>query len=154
MVGTHCTILHRPVDDKKEHVMERRHFSERELEQIFVDVWCPLIKDEVSTRRSFYKLKAWMGPRFWKLLLDLLYTPRQVDHLMNVLYRAYTHPAQRPEKILGDMLARGCEIHSDIVEPAEHPHLKNNNEPKLEREGNVIRVFFGHGIEATDISGE
>ena len=128
---------------------EARKFTSYEIESMFAAQWSEYM-DEPTARKAFHKVKAWLGPRYWNVLVELPMTTEQLDHLFNVLPRAKATPGETPSTIMAEIIGVGCKQLTSLDAPLNHEHL--SKKPDVVRVGNVIRAAFGKRNETTDSS--
>lgn len=124
---------------------EARKHSETEIETLFLDQWEAAIGGGRGTAvKGFLRMKNWVGPKLWNLLVSTELTRDEWDRILNAVPTAMAEK-KRSSDFFANMFLSGISQHYKLDEPVEHPERR-----KPKAVGNVVHVPFGRTHEKTD----
>jgi hypothetical protein len=127
---------------------EAKKHTEREIETLFLAQWEAKIgQGRGGAIAAFHRMRNWVGPQLWKVLLEMELTQPEWNHIINALPAGMVK-GMSGKAFITDLLVIGARQFSDLKDDVylvpEPPSLK----PTVK--GNVVHLPFGRTHEKTD----
>jgi len=127
---------------------EAKKHTEREIEALFLAQWETKIgQGRAGAIAAFHRMKNWVGPHLWKMLLEMELTQPEWNHIINAL-PAGMCKSMSGKDFITDLLVLGARQFSDLKDNVYFAPKPPSFKPTVE--GNVVHLPFGRTHEKTD----